>query len=85
MEPNEIEIEHRCYCEENGYFCQFLDKKSGFCIATSCKRMIDLMEQEELEKKARLAIDSEEEKFWLEHDDLFWGEIGKILNEEIEE
>ena len=29
------------YCEENGYFCRFMDQ-SGYCIATNCRRMIEL-------------------------------------------
>lgn len=50
----DIEIEHQCYCAENGMFCQFMDKRSGYCLATSCKRMTDLLEQVEIERQAEL-------------------------------
>jgi len=50
----DIEIEHQCYCAENGMFCQFMDKRSGYCLATSCKRMTDLLEQVEIERLAEL-------------------------------
>lgn len=50
----DVEIEHQCYCAENGMFCQFMDKRSGYCLATSCKRMTDLLEQAEIERQAEL-------------------------------
>ena len=39
------------YCEENGYFCPFMDR-SGTCIATSCKYVLRLLEAQELERRA---------------------------------
>lgn len=42
----ENEVDGRRFCSENGYFCRFLDKK-GWCIATSCKRMIEMEEKKE--------------------------------------
>lgn len=50
----DVEIEHQRYCAENGMFCQFMDKRSGYCLATSCKRMTDLLEQAEIERQAEL-------------------------------
>ena len=50
----DVEIEHQCYCAENGMFCQFMDKRSGYCLATSCKRMTDFLEQAEIERQAEL-------------------------------
>ena len=60
MSLSEIEIEHQCYCEENGYFCRYLDKKSGFCIATSCKHAQELLEQAEIEKRAKAVKEAED-------------------------
>lgn len=42
------------YCAENGMFCKFMDKQSGYCVATSCKRMTDLLEQALIERQAEL-------------------------------
>ena len=53
----DIEIEHQCYCAENGMFCQFMDKRSGYCLATSCKRMTDLLEQALIERQAELELE----------------------------
>ena len=44
---SEIEIEHNCYCAENGYFCPYLDKNSRVCIATTCRHAQDLLFQAE--------------------------------------
>lgn len=53
MSLSEIEIEHNCYCAENGLFCPYLDKASGLCIATTCKHAQDLLQQVEYEKQAK--------------------------------
>lgn len=53
----DIEIEHQCYCEENGMFCQFMDKRSGYCLATSCKRMTDYVEQALADQLADLELE----------------------------
>lgn len=52
---SEIEIEHNCYCAENGFFCPYLDRMSGFCIATTCKHALELLQQVEYEKQAKAA------------------------------
>ena len=48
---SEIEIEHNCYCAENGYFCPYLDKASSLCIATTCKHAQDLLFEAENHKQ----------------------------------
>ena len=53
----DIEIEHQCYCAENGMFCQFMDKRSGYCLATSCKRMTDYVEQALADQLADLELE----------------------------
>lgn len=53
----DIEIEHQCYCAENGMFCQFMDKRSGYCLATSCKRMTDYLEQALIDQLAELEME----------------------------
>lgn len=50
---SEIEIEHQYYCADNGYFCRYLDKASGMCIATTCRHAQDLLQQVEIEKQAK--------------------------------
>lgn len=59
---NEIEIEHQCYCSEHGMFCQFLDKKSGLCIATSCKRAQEILYEIELAKQAEVMAEIKDAK-----------------------
>lgn len=53
----DIEIEHQFYCAENGMFCQFMDKRSGYCLATSCKRMTDYLEQALIDQLAELEME----------------------------
>lgn len=50
---SEIEIEHQCYCADHGYFCRYLDKASGMCIATTCRHAQELLQQVEIEKQAK--------------------------------
>lgn len=65
---SEIEIEHQCYCPENGMFCQFMDKRSGFCIATSCRRATELLEAVRIEQEARAQKETEEGRYQLTSD-----------------
>ena len=51
---NEIEIEHQCFCAENGMFCQFMDK-AGYCIATDCQYVWDWIEQMRIDKEAAMS------------------------------
>ena len=67
---SEVEIEHQCYCPENSMFCQFMDKRSGICIATSCRRATELLQQVEIERQAR-AIEEAKQGKQLLTDDLY--------------
>ena len=60
-----IEIEHQCYCANNGYFCRYLDKVSGLCIATNCKRAQELIQEAEIEKQAKANEENENGKLVL--------------------
>ena len=55
------EVDGRKLCLENGYFCKFLDR-NGWCIATSCKRMIELEEANNGNKKAHSIYISSDER-----------------------
>lgn len=61
----DIEIEHQCYCAENGMFCQFMDKRSGYCLATSCKRMTDYLEQALIDQLADLELEKADGMIYL--------------------
>jgi len=65
MSLSEIEIEHQCYCEENGYFCRYLDKASGLCIATTCKHAQELLQSVEIERQAKANAEQENGKLAL--------------------
>lgn len=65
---NDIEIEHNCYCADNGFFCPYLDRMSGFCIATTCKHALELLQQVELEKQAKARNDAESGYFELQNE-----------------
>lgn len=65
MSLSEIEIEHQCYCEENGYFCRYLDKASGLCIATNCKHAQELLQSVEIEHQAKANAEHENGKLAL--------------------
>lgn len=65
---SEVEIEHQCYCPENSMFCQFMDKRSGICIATSCRRATELLQQVEIERQARAQKEAEEGWYQLTSD-----------------
>ena len=67
---SEIEIEHQCYCAENGMFCQYMDKRSGFCIATSCKEATRWLAEAELERQAQAAKERKEGQFLLQEEQL---------------
>lgn len=65
---SEIEIEHNCYCAENGFFCPYLDRMSGYCIATTCKHALELLHQVELEKQAKACDDAKSGYFELQNE-----------------
>lgn len=65
MSLSEIEIEHQCYCPEHGYFCRYLDKASGLCIATTCRHAQELLQTVELERQAKAKKEQEEGKLAL--------------------
>lgn len=65
---SEIEIEHCCYCAENGYFCRYLDKASGICVATSCKAAQELLQQVEIEKRGQAQQELKDGFLALEND-----------------
>lgn len=65
---NDIEIEHQCYCAENGMFCPFMDGRSGLCIATSCKWAIERMQQAEIERRAHVAKELKDGYFEIKED-----------------
>lgn len=65
---SEIEIEHQCYCSDNGYFCRYLDKASGLCIATTCKHAQELLQAVEIERLNKYSEEMAEGRVWLEGD-----------------
>lgn len=50
-----IEMDDKRYCDENGVFCPFMDRKSGLCVATSCRWALDILMQQELDRQAQAA------------------------------
>lgn len=66
------------YCVENGYFCRYLDKASGLCIATTCKHAQELLLSVEIEKQAKAKKEQEEGKLALVND--LWEHAIEILN-----
>ena len=50
---------HQVYCPETGMFCQFMDP-SGYCIATNCQHIWDLIEQSRIEEQASV----NDERLW---------------------
>lgn len=65
MNLSEIEIEHQCYCSDNGYFCRYLDKASGLCIATSCRHAQELLQNAEIERQAKAKKEHDDGKLAL--------------------
>lgn len=65
---SEIEIEHQCYCAENGMFCQYMDKRSGYCIATSCKEATRWLAEAELERQAQAAKERKDGQFLMQEE-----------------
>ena len=55
-----IQINRQHYCKDQGMFCQFLDNKSGYCIATSCRRALDILYEQELEMQAHAVSEAKD-------------------------
>ena len=70
------EISNGRYCEENGYFCPLMDR-AGYCIATTCKHGLELLEMAEIDRLSQYAEEMAEGKVWLEGD-----KIHKDIEEE---
>lgn len=75
---NEIEIDHRYYCAEQGMFCQFMDRRSGYCIATSCKRATDLIMQAEIDRQAKIDQEIKNGRFEMQ-EELFEKAMDQIM------
>ena len=65
MNMSEVEIEHQCYCSDNGCFCRYLDKASGLCIATTCKHAQELLQAVEIEHQAKAKKEHDDGKLAL--------------------